>query len=123
MGKNSDLTENVQELVNKRLLSFAKDIRGNYYGLINNEKNSTMAYPIYENDFRTAFKKLYYQQFQKVLLMQEVQNAVDIAEILGADNLQEVEVCKRIYNSGFQYAYELDGEKEPLYGLKTGRRP
>ncbi len=41
MGKNSDLTENVQELVNKRLLSFAKDIRGNYYGLINNEKNST----------------------------------------------------------------------------------
>ena len=48
---------------------------------------------------------------------------MDIAEILGADNLQEVEVCKRIYNSGFQYAYELDREKEPLYGLKTGRRP
>ena len=108
MGKNSDLTENIQELISKGLLSLAKDIRGNYYGLINNEKNSTMAYPIYENDFRTAFKKLYYQQFQKVLLMQEVQNAVDIAEILGADNLQEVEVCKRIYNSGFQYAYELD---------------
>lgn len=89
MGKNSDLTENIQELISKGLLSLAKDIRGNYYGLINNEKNSTMAYPIYENDFRTAFKKLYYQQFQKVLLMQEVQNAVDIAEILGADNLQE----------------------------------
>ena len=123
MGKNSDLTENIQELISKGLLSLAKDIRGNYYGLINNEKNSTMAYPIYENDFRTALKKLYYKHFEKMLLMQEVQNAVDIAEILGADNLQEVEVCKRIYNSGFQYAYELDREKEPLYGLKTGRRP
>ena len=123
MGKNSDLTENIQELISKGLLSLAKDIRGNYYGLINNEKNSTMAYPIYENDFRTAPKKLYYKHFEKMLLMQEVQNAVDIAEILGADNLQEVEVCKRIYNSGFQYAYELVREKEPLYGLKTGRRP
>ena len=53
--------------------------------------------------------------------MQEVQNAVDIAEILGADNLQEVDVCKRIYNSGFQYAYELDREKGTVVWIENGK--
>ena len=121
MGRKSDLMENIQELLNKRLLSLVKDTKGNYYGLINDEKNNTMAYLVYDNDFRTALKKLYYQHFKKMLLMQEVQNAVDIAEILGTDNLQEVEVCKRIYNNGSQYAYELDREKGTVVWIENGR--
>lgn len=121
MGRKSDLIENIQELLNKRLLSLVKDTKGNYYGLINDEKNNTMAYLIYDNDFRTALKKLYYQHFKKMLLMQEVQNAVDITEILGTDNLQEVEVCKRIYNNGSQYAYELDREKGTVVWIENGR--
>ena len=31
MGRKSDLMENIQELLNKRLRTFLKDTKGNYY--------------------------------------------------------------------------------------------
>lgn len=121
MGKDSNLIENVQELMDRGIINLVKDTRGNLYGLIKNETDYAMAYPVYENDFRRSFRKLYFEQFKEMLSIQDVQSAMDMVEILGVDNLQEVEACKRIYNNGIQYAYELDKEKGTVVWIENGR--
>lgn len=121
MSKDLELQENIQELIHRGFISLVKDPKGNYYGLVKNKTENAMAYPLYENDLRTSFRKLYFQKFKETLSMQEVQSAVDMIEILGADNAKEVEVCKRIYNNGFQYAYELDREKGTVVWIENGR--
>lgn len=121
MSKDLELQENIQELLNKEFLKVVKDKNGNYYGMLKDRPDSASEYPLYENGFKTAFKKLYFAYFEKLLSSQEMQTAVEIIEIIGMDDVKEVEICKRIFNNGFQYAYELDREKRTVVWIENGR--
>ena len=115
-----DLQKDLQELLTGGFLKVVKDNRGEYYCLTDNQQGNTAAYPLYDNEFRKELKKLYYNQFNEVLSVQEVQSAVEIIEIIGTDTTEEVEVCKRIFNNSYQYAYELNREEGTAVWIEDG---
>lgn len=115
-----DLQKDLQELLTGGFLKVVKDNRGENYCLTDNQQGNTAAYPLYDNEFRKELKKLYYNQFNEVLSVQEVQSAVEIIEIIGTDTTEEVEVCKRIFNNSYQYAYELNREEGTAVWIEDG---
>ena len=115
-----DLQKDLQELLTGGFLKVVKDNRAEYYSLTDNQQGNTAAYPLYDNEFRKELKKLYYNQFNEVLSVQEVQSAVEIIEIIGTDTTEEVEVCKRIFNNSYQYAYELNREEGTAVWIEDG---
>ncbi|MCM1237422.1 MAG: hypothetical protein NC489_45735, partial [Ruminococcus flavefaciens] len=118
MGKG--LRENIQELIDKGMLSVRKDEQGNLYSLIRGKADNTTGYLLYDSDFRTPFRRLYNNQFSEMLSMQEVQNAVELIEVMGADDVDEIETCKRIFYNGYQYAYELDRDNGTCIWIEDG---
>lgn len=118
---DKDLQKDMQELLERNFLKVVKDDRGGYYCFADNQDGNATAYPLYENEFRKTLKKLYYNQFNEVLSAQDVQNAVEIIEIIGTERIEEVCVCKRIYNNGFQYAYELNREEGTVVWIEDGK--
>lgn len=106
---------NVQTLIQKETIRAVKDKQGEHYCLISNEADVVRPYLLYSNDFRIAFKKLYMQRFNEFLTSQEVQYAVELIEIIGTDGVEQVEICKRIFNNGEQYAYELNQEGKAVW--------
>lgn len=119
MAKN--LQDNIQELIDQNLISVVKDDKKNYYCLTGNNEGSTAAYPLYDGEFRKILKKLYFCQFKEVLSLTDMQSAVEIIEILGTDNVEEIAVCKRIFNNGAQYAYELDRDAGTVVWIEDGK--
>ena len=115
-----DLQKDLQELLAGGFLKVVRGNRGEYYCLTDNQQGNTAAYPLYDNEFRKELKKLYYNQFNEVLSVQEVQSAVEIIEIIGTDTTEEVEVCKRIFNNSYQYAYELNREEGTAVWIEDG---
>lgn len=118
MAKN--LQEEIQALLDENIIRVAKDDRGGYYCIVGIQESNTAAYPLYDNDFKKILKKIYYTQFGEVLSVQDVQSAVEIIEIIGTDITEEVEVCKRIFNNGYQYAYELNREEGTAVWIEEG---
>lgn len=112
---SKDLQANVQALIQKETIRAVKDKQGEHYCLISNEADVVRPYLLYSNDFRIAFKKLYMQRFNEFLTSQEVQYAVELIEIIGTDGVEQVEICKRIFNNGEQYAYELNQEGKAVW--------
>lgn len=119
MAKN--LKENLQKLVDENVISVAKDTKGKYYYMINNDDGIAAAYLPYENEIGKALKKLYFTQYGEFLSQQDIQNAIDMFEIMGAEKVEEIEVCKRIYNNGFQYAYELNKDTGDVLWIENGK--
>lgn len=114
------VNEGIQKLINKDLLKIVKDNKGNYYCLIRNEKGNSTAYTLYENGFKISLRKLYFQNYKELLSPQDVQSAVEIIEVIGTDDVEEVEVCKRIFNNGSVYAYELNREEGTVVWIEDG---
>lgn len=119
MGKS--LKDNIQELIDRGLLSVSKDIQGNLYGLVRDKIDKITGYLLYDNDFKMSFRKLYNKEYQEMLSTQDVQSAVEIIEILTSDEVEEIEVCKRIFNNGFQFAYELDKDDGTCVWIEEGK--
>ncbi len=115
-----DLQKDLQELLAGGFLKVVRGNRGEYYCLTDNQQGNTAAYPLYDNEFRKELKKLYYNQFNEVLSVQEVQSAVEIIEIIGTDTTEEVEVCKRVFSNSYQYAYELNREEGTAVWIEDG---
>lgn len=118
MAKN--LQEEMQALLNEKVIRIVKDDRGGYYCIVEEFEGNVVACSLYENDFRKILKKVFYTKFGKVLSVQEIQSAVEIIEIIGTDTIVEVEVCKRIFNNGYQYAYELNREEGTAVWIEDG---
>lgn len=115
-----DLQKDLQVLLDEKMIRVAKDDKGGYYCIVEESGGNAAAFPLYENDFRKALKKIYYTRFGEVLSVQDVQSAVEIIEIIGTDTTEEVEVCKRVFNNGFQYAYELNREEGTAVWIEHG---
>lgn len=115
-----DLEKNLQGLLEEGFLKVVKDEREVYYCLTENQERNVTAYPLCDNEFRKILKKLYYNQFREVLSLQDVQSAVEIIEIIGTDNAEEINVCKRVFNNGYQYAYELNREEGMAVWIEDG---
>lgn len=115
-----DLQKDLQVLLDEKMIRVAKDDKGGYYCIVEESGGNAAAFPLYENDFRKALKKIYYNRFGEVLSVQEVQSAVEIIEIIGTDTTEEVEVCKRIFNNSYQYAYELNREEGTVVWIEDG---
>ncbi len=115
-----DLQKDLQVLLDEKMIRVAKDDKGGYYCIVEESGGNAAAFPLYENDFRKALKKIYYTRFGEVLSVQDVQSAVEIIEIIGTDTTEEVEVCKRVFNNGFQYAYELNREEGTAVWIEYG---
>lgn len=115
-----DLQKDLQVLLDEKMIRVAKDDKGGYYCIVEESGGNAAAFPLYENDFRKALKKIYYTRFGEVLSVQDVQSAVEIIEIIGTDTTEEVEVCKRVFNNGFQYAYELNREEGTVVWIEDG---
>lgn len=115
-----DLQKDLQVLLDEKMIRVAKDDKGGYYCIVEESGGNAAAFPLYENDFRKALKKIYYTRFGEVLSVQDVQSAVEIIEIIGTDTTEEVEVCKRVFNNGFQYAYELNREEGKAVWIEHG---
>lgn len=117
---SKDLQANVQTLIQKETIRAVKDKQGEHYCLISNEADVVRPYLLYSNDFRIAFKKLYMQRFNELLTSQEVQYAVEIMEVLSMDNAEQIEICKRIFNNGCQYVYELNSTDGTVVWIEEG---
>lgn len=115
-----DLQKDLQVLLDEKMIRVAKDDKGGYYCIVEESGGNAAAFPLYENDFRKALKKIYYTRFGEVLSVQDVQSAVENIEIIGTDTTEEVEVCKRVFNNGFQYAYELNREEGKAVWIEHG---
>ena len=115
-----DLQKDLQVLLDEKMIRVAKDDKGGYYCIVEESGGNAAAFPLYENDFRKALKKIYYTRFGEVLSVQDVQSAVEIIEIIGTDTTEDVEVCKRVFNNGFQYAYELNREEGTAVWIEHG---
>lgn len=118
MGK--DIRKNIEILLEKDLIKIVIDKDGIYYGMIKNKTDMVRAYPLYSNDFKIALKKLFWSKFNEVLITQEVQYALEIIEIIGTENMEEIEMTKRIFNNGYQYAYELNSTEGTAVWLEQG---
>lgn len=119
MGKC--LKDDIQELIDRGLLSVRKDMQGNLYGMIRDNNDNTTGYLLYDNEFKMPFRKLYNNQYQEMLSTQDIQSAVEFIEILASDGVEEIEVCKRIFNNGFQFAYELNKDNGTCVWLEEGK--
>ena len=117
---SKSLKENIQELIDSNLLDIRKDEQGNLYGMIKDRTGNVGGYLLYENDFKIAFRKLYNFQYNEMLSIQDVQSAVDVIEVIATDDVAEIEVCKRIFNNGYQYAYELNRDSGECVWIEGG---
>lgn len=55
-----------------------------------------------------------------MLSSQDIQYIYELLEVLYADKAETVEVCKRIYNDGYQYVYELNAEDGTAVWVEDG---
>ncbi len=120
MTKRKSLKENIQELLDKKLIKILKDDKGEYYCSIEKDGGGHVTYPFYESEFKKNLKKLYYSRFNKILSARNIQSAANIIETIGYDKVEEVEVCKRIFNNDFEYAYELNREEGTAVWIENG---
>lgn len=120
MTKSKRLKENIQELLDKKLIKILKDDKGEYYCSIEKDGGGNVTYSFYESEVKKNLKKLYYSRFNEILSVQDVKSAVEIVETIGFDKAEKIEVCKRIFNKDFQYAYELNREEGTAVWIENG---
>lgn len=120
MSKDMDIQNNIRKLMDNNIINMVKDKYNTIYCLINYRTDIFRVYPFYTKEFIIGFKKAYMKQFNKLLTTQEVQSAIEFIEVIGTDNLEKVEICKRIFNNGEQYAYELNQDGKAVW-LENGK--
>lgn len=115
MSKNTNIQNNIRKLMDNNIINMVKDKYNAIYCLVNHGTDIVRLYPFYAKEFIIGFKKVYMEQFKEVLTTQEVQYAIELIEVIGTDNVEEVEICKRIFNNGEQYAYELNQDGKAVW--------
>lgn len=117
---SNELQKDLNQLMAKEVIKIAKDNKSNMmYGLFAG-KQGISAYSLRSPQFVVQFKKLYYTYYNELLSSQDVQYICELIEILYADKAEMVEVCKRIYNDGQIYAYELNAEDGTAVWIENG---
>ena len=117
---SDNLYHNLHTLIKKGEIKTVKDTSGILYGLLKSKQGIFKAYPLYANEFKVAFKKVYLRHFDELLSTQAVMYICEMLEVLAMDNAETVETCKRIYNNGEQYAYELNAEDGTVIWIEDG---
>lgn len=112
---SKDIQKNIQSLLDDKLIRVVRDKYNAQYCLINGEEGVVRAFPFYSREFTVALKKLYRGIFKEVLTTQDIQYVTELIEVLGTDDIEEVEMCKRIFNNGEQYAYELNQDGKTVW--------
>lgn len=106
--------DNVKELIKQKRLRLVKDKLGLRYCMIDND-----VYLLYADELNIAMRKFYYKEFGVLISMQDSQSICEMLEIL-IDSVEDIEICKRIYYNGNQYAYELDRDDGTVVWIEDG---
>lgn len=117
----SELDKNIREFLNKEIIEVVKDDSGVFYGLLKTKQGTRKACSLRSREFRLKMKQLYFSNYNELLSSQDIQYICELIEILYADKAETVEVCKRIYNDGYQYAYELNAENGTVVWIENGK--
>ncbi len=113
MSKN--IQNNIQLLLDKHIINIVKDKYEAVYLVVSFQTGIIRVFPLSSKEGTIALKKVYREQFNEILTAQEVQYVVELIEIIGTDDVEQVEICKRIFNNGGQYAYELNQEGKAVW--------
>ncbi len=116
----SELDKNIRELLNKEIIQVVKDNSGVFYGLLKTKQGTRKACSLRSREFRLKMKQLYFSNYNDLLSSQDIQYICELIEVLYADKAETVEVCKRIYHDGGQYAYELNAEDGTVLWIENG---
>lgn len=117
----NDVQKNMNQLIAKKDIQFFKDKSGMIYVAISGEQGkAAQAYPLHSRLLTTRLKKVYLTYYNELLSSQDMQYICELIEVLYADKAETVEVCKRIYNDGCQYVYELNAEEGTVVWIENG---
>lgn len=120
----NEVQKNLNHLMGKKDIQIFKDKSGMIYVSISGKQGmAVQAYPLHSRLLTISLKKLYLTYYNELLSSQDIQYIYELLEVLYADKAETVEVCKRIYNDGYQYAYELNAEMVQWSGLKMAKYP
>lgn len=117
----NDVQKNFNQLIFKKDIQIFKDKNGMFYVSVAGKQGmASQAHPLHSRLFTTSLKKLYLSCYNELLSSVDIQYICELIEILYADKAETVEVCKRIYNDGCQYAYELNAEDGTVVWIENG---
>lgn len=117
----NEVRKNLNHLMGKKDIQIFKDKSGMIYVSISGMQGmAAQAYPLHSRRLTTSLKKVYLTYYNELLSSQDIQYIYELLEVLYADKAETVEVCKRIYNDGYQYAYELNAEDGTVVWIENG---
>lgn len=117
----NEVQKNLNHLMGKKDIQIFKDKSGMIYVSISGKQGmAVQAYPLHSRLLTISLKKLYLTYYNELLSSQDIQYIYELLEVLYADKAETVEVCKRIYNDGYQYAYELNAEDGTVVWIENG---
>lgn len=118
---NNSVQKNLNQLIAKKYIKILKDKSEMLYvSICEKQGMAFQAHPLHSRLLITSLKKIYLSFYNELLSTQDVQYICELIEVIYADKAEEVEICKRIYNDGYQYAYELNAEDGTVIFIENG---